>query len=168
MVYDSYFVEGLENKICSQIFIKLLLACSDSFSLIYFRNSETEKYKRTTLKIKQALAPYLLSSEIVTAWPGTSMMGEHTNQVYLMECYKVIKNNQIFDQISVLNRVDTLWDWNYPRFPMDPCFYKDGRVWFQSTIHEHMNKLFLEQHSFPSVEDIESIGLKLIPCNQHQ
>ncbi len=152
-----YYVDGCENKDVFQMFMKVLIGCSDSFSLIYFRYKENEKPKRGVSKIKKGLLPYRISSKKVDAWPGTKILENKQGHIYQMETYVADPN-----QIPIMEQVDTLWDWSYPRFPMDPCFYRDGHVWFLSTTHENINKLYLEENSFPSADDLESIGLKLV------
>lgn len=159
MKYNRYFVEGCEQKDISRSFIRILLACSDAFSLIYFRYKENEKQKKSTLKIKKKFAPYKLCSKEVTEWPGTKLYGNEQGHIYQMETYSID-----MAMLPVFDSVDTIWDWDYPQFPMDPCFYRNGYAWFSISTHEHDNSLYLrEDESVPSVLDLESFGLKLIP-----
>jgi len=67
------------------------------------------------------------------------------------------------DIIPIIETVDTLWDWYYPNYPMDPCFYKNGRAWFVTSTHERWNALYLDNSMLHFVPDFESLGVTLIP-----
>ena len=156
--YNSYFVDGCEKEETSHSFLSVILSYSDAFSLIYFRYRENEKLSKTASAIKKKLEPYKLFSQDVTEWPGTKTRNER-GHVYRMITYRAD-----IDVLPVLEEVATLWDWDYPRYPMDPCFYKKGYAWFAVSTHEHWNKLFLmEDPSFPLASDLESIGVTLFP-----
>ena len=138
--------------------MRVILAYSDAFSFIYFRYNEKEKLSRRASLIKKRLSPFELDSRDVTEWPGTKILNER-NHIYRMVTYRVD-----FDVLPILEKVNTLWDWDYPKFPMDPCFYKKGYAWFVVTTHEHCNVLYMrEDADFPIVDDLESLGVSLIP-----
>ena len=158
--YDRYCVEGCENKEISQRFLRAVLACSDAFSLIYFRYRTNEKYSEGVSRIKKRLDRFRLDSRDVTEWPGTRIISNEQGHSYRMVTYRVC-----MDILPILEEVDTLWDWDYPLFPMDPCFYKNGYAWFVVTAHEHWNMLYLERKvpCVPLASDLESLGVSLIP-----
>ena len=158
--YNRYFAEGLDNPEVYHSFLSLLFAYSDAFSLIYFKPRENGKTTETTREIKKRLSPFQISSEKVSQWPGTITMNQ-SGHVYRMITYK-IDYSKIFNIVDVLEQVNTLYDWNYPTYPEDLCFYKDGYAVFWSIVHEHMNELYLKEDSFPGIYDFESIGAKLI------
>lgn len=155
--YKKYYVDGLEDKKVSQIFLRAIAAYSDAFSLVYFRYKEDEKLKRSTRKMKEMLNPFKIKSENVLEWPNTISMDE--KHIYRMVTYRVD-----MDIIPALEEVDTVYDWDYPKYPMDPSFYKDGYAWFAVTSHEYFSVLYLgEEGSFPLASDLESLGVTLIP-----
>ena len=157
--YKSYYVDGCESKKISHLFLRAILANSDAFSLIYFKFRENEKFSKGVSGMKKRLAPYKIDSRDVTEWPGTKLLSNEQNHIYRMETYQVD-----MDVLPVLEEVDTIWDWDYPDYPMDPCFYKNGYVWFAVTAHEHANTLYLrDSENFPLAADLESIGVSLIP-----
>ena len=156
--YRRYFVEGLDNNKVSHMFTRLLLGYSDAFSLIYFRYKRNERLSIGAKYIKEKLSPFVLDSREVEEWPGTQILGNEQGHIYRMVTYQVN-----IDVIPVLEKVKTLWDWNYRRFPMDPCFYKNGYAWFYVCAHERWNCLYLRQtDEFPSAFDIQSLGISLI------
>lgn len=156
--YNSYRVDGCESKEISQRFLRAILAYSDAFSLIYFRYREEEKFSERVSQIKKRLSPLELDSRDVTEWPGTKVKNDQ-GHIYRMVTYRVS-----MDILPILEEVDTLWDWIYPVFPMDPCFYKRGYAWFEVSTHERWNTLYLlEDASFPLASDLESIGVSLTP-----
>ena len=160
--YRRYYVEGLDDPGIYQEFLALLLAYSDAFSLIYFKYREGEKTKRTTKEIKNSLSPFKISAKNVSQWGGTITLNQ-MDHVYRMVTYR-IDRSRIFDIVDVFESVGALYDWDYPKYPMDPCFYKDGYAWFEVCSHELMNTLYLKDEvGFPSASDIESIGARLFP-----
>lgn len=158
MDYNSYFVDGCEKKETFRLFLRALLANSDAFSLVFFRYKENEKPTKTVSTLKKQLTPFLLNSRLVTEWPGTVVRNEQ-GYIYRMNTYKAS-----IDVLPILETVETLWDWNYPKYPMDPCFYKNRYVWFSVSAHEHWNTLYLNtNYNYPLVSDLESLGVSLIP-----
>ncbi len=155
--YNNYSVVGCENKEISHRFLRVLLAYSDALSLIYFRYQTEEKFSSKVSQIKRRLSPFELDSRDVTEWPGTKVRNDQ-GHLYRMITYQVNMNI-----VPILEEVDTLWDWDYPLFPMDPCFYKKGYAWFAVSTHERWNSLYLQEtDSFPLASDLESIGVTLI------
>ena len=160
--YYRYYVEGLDVPNTYQQFLALLLAYSEAFSFIYFKYREGEKTKRLTREIQKRLSPFKISAKNVSQWGGTITLNEFEH-VYRMITYK-IDRAKIFDIVDVFEAVESLYDWDYPKYPMDPCFYKDGYAWFTVCSHELDNTLYLRKDgSFPPIADFESIGAKLIP-----
>ncbi len=157
-IYSSFYVDGCENKDTFHIFTRAILACSDAFSLVYFRYFENEKPSKGASFIKKGLSSFKLNSRIVNQWPGTTILKNDRGHIYRMITYKAD-----IDVIPIIETVDTLWDWCYPNYPMDPCFYKDGRAWFVTSTHERWNALYLNDNMLKFVSDFESLGVTLVP-----
>ena len=156
--YTSYYVDGCEKEKTSQLFLRVILSYSDAFSLIYFQHRENEALSKTASDIEKQLEPYMLFSQDVNEWPGTKTRNEQ-GHIYRMVVYRAD-----LGVLPVLEQVAVLWDWDYPCFPMDPCFYKKGYAWFATSTHEHWNLLFLmDDPMFPLAPDLESIGVTLVP-----
>lgn len=155
--FSSFYVDGLENNKLSQNFIRVILSYSDSFSFIYFRRKESEPLKKTAKNIKKVLSPFQINTCNAHEWPGTKLIGQQ-HQIYRMITYRAS-----IETLPVFEKVDTLWDWDYPKYPMDPAFYKNGYAWFYICSHEHWNMLYLrESNNYPLVSDLESLGISLI------
>lgn len=158
-MFNAYYVEGCDNRELYKKLIGVLLACCDSYSLIYFKYRECEKLSKSTDTIKRALEKYKIESRKTLQWPLTKTLNEQ-NHIYRMVVYKIVPLD--FSVLSVLCSVNTLWDWGYPDYPMDLCFYRKGLVHFASCTHERMNELYLNADGDSlSTKDFESIGLKL-------
>ena len=158
MTYTSYYIENCESKDVTDRLIRVLLAGSDAFSLIYFRYHKYEIESKSVRNIKKRLAPYQLLSQNVLAWPGTQLMKNDRGHIYQMITYSVD-----IEQINILGDVDSLWDWDYPKHPMDLCFYRNGLAWFEMSAHERSNTIYLRDDELPSADFFEEIGLKLTP-----
>ena len=57
---------------------------------------------------------------------------------------------------EALIKVNKLFDWDYPLFPMDLCFYKDGYAWFLSCGHEHFAFLYTDDINF--IRELKDLG----------
>ena len=64
-----------------------------------------------------------------------------------------------FDSLEALEAADSLWDWDYPEYPMDLCFYSHGYAWFASSVHEHWNALYTDKANM--IRDLISVGLQV-------
>lgn len=149
----SFYLENINNKESYCRFIDYMISNSDSFSLVYFKYKENEKTRNTVKEIKNLLAPYKIYSYNGNQWPGTVTLNQN-NHIYKIILYKTEPKCK-----EVLLKVDNIYDWDYPSYPMDLCFYKDGYAWFASCAHEHFANLFLEDKFDISV--FEKIGIKL-------
>ena len=157
--YKCYYVDGCEQSKVWQLFQRILLAYSDAFSLIFFRYSTDEAWSQSVSGIYRDLCQYKINEQKVTEWPGTRVLGDR--HIYDMVMYRI--EGISFEIMDVLERVDTLWKWDYPDYPMDICFYRNGTAWFASSAHEKWNAFYLQSgdDNLPLVSDIESLGVKL-------
>ena len=142
MKYEVYYLEGLEDKTIWNKLTGMLFAFSDTFSLITFKYHQNEKASPTTTKILKEVSRYRIGSRIVKKWPSTEILGDQKH-IYRMNLFRIDLNG-IDKLFSVFEQVGTLWDWDYPDYPMDPCFYKNGYAWFSVSTHEHECQVFLE------------------------
>lgn len=158
----KYYVEGLEKKEIYKKFIRIMLCYSEAFSLVYFRYNERDKIKHSTKTIKKLLEPYKVYTKNVTQWPGT-VTKNNNNHIYRLSVYK--SNNADWSIINTLEKVNSIWNWDYPKYPMDLAFYRNGLAWFYSITHERINSLYLNEEDesrFLSLRDLESVGIKLV------
>ena len=157
---NKYHVENFTSKSVYHAFLSLMLAHSDAFSLVYFQYDRNEEPHENVRRIMEALSPYEISNKDVTRWPGTITMD--FRHIYNLRVYRINKTNPIavFDILDVLETADSLWDWDYPKYPMDLCFYKNGFAWFASSAHEQWNALYTDEPAGIAA-DLESIGLQI-------
>ncbi|HCJ14490.1 MAG TPA: hypothetical protein DHV77_04555 [Erysipelotrichaceae bacterium] len=67
------------------------------------------------------------------------------------------------DVLPFMDEVGSMWNWDYPDYPMDPCFYKNGLAMFFLTCHEKLSTIYLRKNEgYPTISELESIGLNLI------
>ena len=58
-----------------------------------------------------------------------------------------------------LTKVDAIYDWDYPKYPMDLCFYRDGYAWFATSSHECWNALYTNDISI--IEELKTLGVSI-------
>lgn len=148
---ESYYVESLDDRATYIRFIDYMLARSAAFSVVYFKYHEAEKTKKSTLEIKKRLDPYKLWSRNVSKWPGTETMNK-SGHIYRLIIYK--SDAAVSEFLKV---VETLYEWDYPRYPMDLAFYRDGYAWFASSAHEGLNWLYTDDTTI--VKQLSDCGI---------
>lgn len=148
----EYFVDEIKNKKVYDNFIQYMLEHSDFFSVVYFRNRKDSPLNKYLKKYKKALRPYILHAENTRKWPNTETWdGRSVYRIAFyyadMECY------------DILTRVNDIFEWHYPRAPMDLCFYKNGYCWFALTAHEEMAYLYTDNDR--DAETLRNLGLEV-------
>ena len=158
-MYDVYFVDGCEEREQYLNLIRILFACCDTYSFIYFKYRENEKTSFSTKKIQKMLSKYKIQSRRASRWPLTVTSNDQ-GHIYRFVTYRI--DHSDMEVLSAFELPNSLWEWDYPESPMDLCFYRNGRVFFASCAHEQMNELYLNSEGDTlSAADFESIGLKL-------
>ena len=148
-----YYLNDFENKETYIRFIEYMVLNSDSFSLIYFKYRENEKYTTTVKEIQTLLKPYKIFAKRSTQWPSMITLNEN-NHIYKLVLYKSTVGVE-----KILSTVEKLFDWDYPSLPMDLCFYKDGYAWLVSSSHERCAFLCIDDKK--SYFEFIDIGAKL-------
>lgn len=149
----SYYIEEFENKEKYRQFIDYMLTHSDTFSLVYFKYRESEKTTKQTKEIQNILKPYKIFAVNGNQWPSTVTLNEF-DHIYKITLYSANINTK-----SALLKANGIFDWDYPDFPMDLCFYKDGYAWFASSAHEHYANLILNDNK--TKNELNDLGINL-------
>lgn len=159
--YSEYMIncDSCQDPVQWNQILSVLLNYSDMFSLIYFRYNESERVHAGVKRIKNGLSKLKISSQRVTAWPGTMVFPDP--KVSKSHIYQMVLYQSKPDAFPILSTVDTLWDWDYSSYPMDPCFYKDGRCFFYATTHEGYNTLALGKNDRQLLQEFENIGIEV-------
>ncbi len=158
IMYDSYYVINCDDKEITRKLFAVLFSYSDSFSLLYYKRVENEKFKNTVKDIQKQLQKYIIGSKKVLEWPLTKQLNDH-KPICQLVTYK-----SSMETFFILENVGCLWDWDYPYYPSDIAFYKNGFAWFESCSHERMNTLYVrKEDGYPLISDMESIGIELEP-----
>ena len=145
-----FYLINLDIEEIYEKFIEIMLDYSDYFSLIYFQYKPGEKMKKSSRLIKDSLLKYKYISKNVKEWPGTiSLDREH---IYGFTLYH---SNDSVNQI--LRSVKSVYNWDYPKYPMDLCFYKDGCCIFDSVAHEEIARLYSNDNNL--IELLSEIGV---------
>ncbi len=159
----TYYINGnYRDDLCGAAYKKLIeymVPHSDAFSFVFYQNREGEKRRVTVRNIKQALNPFKVFSKKVFEWPG--MITMDYRHVYLLSAYVSHP-----DVIPILNSVNSLYEWDYPVYPMDLSFYKDGYAIFASVAHECWNCLYAENRDI--VYDLKKLGFDLELCHNEK
>ena len=149
----KYYMDAFESKEKFCNFINYMVSHSDKFSLVYFRYKENEPLKKSAKEIKTALSQYKIFSINGNQWPSTVTLNAN-NHIYNINLYKADPETE-----KTLTKADDIFDWDYPRFPMDLCFYKDGYAWFISSGHEGFAYVLIDDNQ--SYDDLIRLGANL-------
>lgn len=159
----SYYVDGLENRTQYINFIRIMVEMSDAFSFVYFKYNDRRTLRATVKNIKQKLQPYKLYSKKTNNLPSMVTLNESGN-VYNLAIYKSVP-----EVVDILVMVDSLWDWDYPNYPMDLCFFKNGYAHFISSAHEEYSILYTDEKNLVQLlreHDIKLTAYKKINMNE--
>ena len=86
------------------------------------------KSHASAFQLADELAPWLCFEKRTNRWPGMTLFGLASARWYRITP----------ESMSVLRRVNGLYEWLIPHRPEDLAFYlKDGRAWLGSISHEH-------------------------------
>lgn len=102
------------------------------------------------LAYKQCVAPRieLIEKNIIRRFIDVKYCGDIYN--YECEIYVVKIDNTLNDDFF---SVKGLWDWKYPYFPEDICFYKNKKCFMRSIAHEEMCMIYDSDQSIISFLD---------------
>ena len=126
----EYFIEKFDDRQKYLDFLEYVIDRSDAFSFVYFIYRETDKVKKSTREISDLLRPYKIYSKTSHEW--ASMITRDYDHIYKLVMYRAVP-----EVIKALSKVDDIYEWDYPKYPMDLCFFKDGYAWITTCSHEY-------------------------------
>ena len=150
---SSYYINEFKNREDYINFIKYFVHNSDAFSLVYFRYTKNERVKESVKKIKKLLQPYKIYSKTSNEWPGTKTLN-YNNHIYTLCLYR--SDERVIDILSIVNDI---FDWEYPDYPMDLSFFKNGYAWLTTCSHEYFCILYTNNKSI--VTDLKELGVDI-------
>lgn len=145
-IYSVPDEASFDNK---EIYLKVL----DSFKRMKkeeYRNRTI--FKKNTESFLEKLKPYLIKKRnLPTEWPGLKViLDKHTKvDICVYRIYDEAKNT--------LLEPKGLFNWRYPYFPENLCFFKDNYCWFYSIAHEEYAYIYIK--SLEEVKELENLGL---------
>ena len=154
---NSYFINEFKNREDYINFIKYFVQNSDAFSFVYFKYTKNERVKESVKNIKKLLQPYKIYSKTSNEWPGTVTLN-YNNHIYTLCLYR--SDERVVD---VLSTVNDIFDWDYPNYPMDLSFFKDGYAWLTTCSHEYFCILYTDNRSI--VTDLKELGVDIVKAD---
>ena len=121
-----------------------------SFCLPVFGKNEFTEYKNKIKPILNTFKSNLIYAEQTKCY--LDQKTEHINEVYYY--------NTLGLSCEPFNQLESIYDWRYPNFPEDICFYKNGECWLQSIAHEHL--CFIYDDSKEIKDYIKWLGFQYI------
>jgi len=103
--------------------------------------------------IYDQLRPYQVRQTITDRWPGTITLNanQHIYQMIVYSCKPEV--------INTLKKPKFLFNWDYPMYPMDLAFFRNGYCWITSTAHEEFAAIYL--NSQKEASELAQLGVKL-------
>jgi len=92
------------------------------------KGDDFKNYKKKVKPILDAFEPNLIFSEQTNLYVNQET--DRVNEVYYYNTMGLSR--------EPFNMVESIYDWCYPDFPEDLCFFKGEICWFQSIAHENM------------------------------
>ena len=101
------------------------------------------------------LHPYRLKQRHTPVeWPSTHCLGKSGNVDYDISVFQACKAIQPY-----LLEPGGLFQWKYPHFPEDLCFFYGGYCWLSTSAHERSAEIYVSTQE--EVEEIKQLGLDL-------
>jgi hypothetical protein len=142
-----------------------LIEKSEFFSLISY-NNQNEPMTEECIDMRENLARLRVASERTTVWPGNSVTNIDRSSYYEIVYYSTTDKNpgdpdwdERHTARMLLSPVENYCDWDFPRLPMDLCFYRNDLCWFSVVAHENLIAVYTDSEQ--EIKEILSIGTKL-------
>ena len=124
-----YWMSEFSSKEAYDSFIEYMLSNSEYFSFVYFGYGLNPKMKAGMREISTDLKGYKVHSQKTLNMPG--MISLDTDNTYKMTIYRSDPNVH-----KILTKENGIFEWDYPKRPMDLAFFRNGYAWFVSVSHE--------------------------------
>lgn len=156
----KYLINSFSSKEAYVSFINYAVTHSDYFSLVYFRYSEKDRVKKSIKEIHNKLQKHKVCVKRGGRWPEVIVSPENKH------VYKVVLYKSDTDVIPILSVVNSLQEWEFPQYPEELCFYRDGICWI-TTVHlytdnnneiNYLSELGIELTKLGSTDDLFSIN----------
>ena len=152
----------VKNK---ELYLKIL----DSIERAKKQKIEENKIsEKSLIPFSEKLKPYLIKKRnSPIKWPGMikwlGMMEITPDDNYIIDIcvYKVCNEVKTY-----LAEPKGLFNWKYPYFPDDLCFFKDGFCWFSTVAHEGYACMYIKNSV--ELEILKKLGIefKVTECNE--
>jgi len=118
--------------------IKYALKTSDAFMFVICNYGGDSLFEERILPFIKELEPLLIKNRMNDPrWPGTEASEE-------IHRYKIHFYRSDPSALKTLLRPISLYNWQYPYFPEDLCFFRDGYCWFSTTAHEELSCIYVK------------------------
>lgn len=135
---------------------------SEELQLMLRKSDEEDKkrkyldvgiFKQKTEPFLEKIKPFLINTRnLPTEWPGKKVVFHTKYQSLDISVYKVCN-----DVREYLLEPKGIFNWKYPYFPDDLCFFKNGYCWFSTCAHEWYGCMFVD--TYEDVEKLQNIGM---------
>ena len=133
--------------------LKYALKNCDAFMLVLCNYYKDPLYQERVVQFEKKLEPLLIKSRNNRSWPGTE--GPDEGRQYKINFYRCHPSarESLFQPLS-------LYNWLYPYFPEDLCFFIQGYCWLRTTAHEEIGEIFLRDEQERRI--LQSMGIHFL------
>ncbi|AAK79040.1 hypothetical protein BJV85_002938 [Clostridium acetobutylicum] len=128
------------------------------------RYDNLDIFKKSTEPLLEKIRPYLIKKRnFPTEWPGVKVVFYSKYTSVDICVYSICKELETY-----LLEAKGLFNWKYPYFPDDLCFFKNGYCWFSVVAHEEYACIYIEDAQ--DIEKLLKIGVKfkVTECNKDE
>lgn len=123
--------------------IRFALATCDAFSLTTRGAGRDADYAAKVKKVLDRIEPYLIKIKESSCYPMA--------KEYFYQCDEKL--------VEFLLEPQNLYNWNWPNYPQDPCFYRKGFIWLCTVSHEEECTIILRNKEERAL--LKSYGIRL-------
>lgn len=131
-------------------FLRYALERSDAFLLVFCDYDSKQSYEKRKKKLREELSGYRIKSRRNPSWPSNEI---HTDKY---KCFVDIHRMSL-EVLPFLLKTEGIYNWMYPTYPEDLCFFKNGKCWFASCAHERFASILLKTEA--DIEFLKANGI---------
>lgn len=123
------------------------------------RINENDLFKKEFYRTElfcQEIEPFRIKIRHNPVWPSTKVGG--TRRKSLVPDFDICVYRSCQEIKPFLLRVSRLYEWMYPYFPEDLCFFKEHKCWFYTCSHEERSYILAD--SVFEVKTLADMGIE--------
>ena len=145
--FSEKFVGDTYNKL-----IRYSLETCDAFMFVCCNYYNSGIYKKEVKPFVKDFQPLAIKRRHDPQWPGTTTSDQGGKYKFNINFYRC--DESAYD---LLIKPGNIFGWEYPHYPENLCFFREGYVWLSTVAHERM--LWIEGQTKQDIKFFKQLGV---------